>query len=328
MDAAGLPISHDNVEMLDTYEEVDLGTSVSYELHRTKRPSVTPAASASLSSFATASSVSSRPVTPNTPKGSSTSALGSYMLSNLKSSSFLSRLNANAASFSRSSSSSSAFPPRTRGSVSGQGTPSFLPPPPLSPPASPVLASPSQQSMRFSSSTLQPLPDESTSDPPSNHTDSSDSRRPSLGSNPKTLATSFTSALRYSPLSTDAELRQLAQQVMTLTQELKQDGDLLPWDFADLLMYADTLIHVTPAVTKTWAKDVSKVSLSFLQSAAAFECGSDERHRRIQDALDFHRLLLQCYEQSPQRAKRFLAKMQGGWYRKGTSMEQLLKATK
>ncbi|KAJ1565918.1 hypothetical protein HK405_011340 [Cladochytrium tenue] len=80
--------------------------------------------------------------------------------------------------------------------------------------------------------------------------------------------------------------------------------------------------------SRAWARDVARVSVAFLQSAAAFPCGSVERHRRIQDALDFHRLLLACYEQSPARARRFLAKLQGGWYRKDASMEQLLSDTK
>ncbi|KAJ1548802.1 hypothetical protein HK405_014834 [Cladochytrium tenue] len=555
IDATGGDYEDDND---DLYEEIDLGTSISYELHRSaKRPSLPHA------------------VTPYSAAGTSGSSLARIL----------------ASSSSSSAVSTSATPQLALGGRSAAtgiqlGDLFTWRPPPSPPPTSPAAAASSPNP-----STAEPMSARATGGSPpgaalvalSRSSSSFASlQRPrhsisggrtgtgtafapatqspadsALASNADVdadagsrnggsaapggavraaAAFAFTPALRHSPLRADAELRALAQQIMHLTHQLKLDGDLLPWDFADLLMNADSLIHamvVSTAATQTplqtqqpqaqvqvqhppptqdsapvevvvdaqhqqqqppqplqapppnppspvsppaasedapnkpsdrpdplslsassptpttshpsvanvpdsalpgaeatlplapppppplpvagppldsaaaaitttttttttelskplpppptaastlpqppapkpattaatakrlgsrlrrllfpgaasasssstaaaaaslasgasraWARDVAHVSVAFLQSAAAFPCGSDERRRRIQDALDFHRLLLECYEQSPARARRFLAKLQGGWYRKDASMEQLLSDTK
>jgi hypothetical protein len=136
---------------------------------------------------------------------------------------------------------------------------------------------------------------------------------------------------------------------MQAAQQLKQDGDLSPWDFADMLMNADTLLHLHPpmppagAATASlhgiihhsphkqqpqpehqqksaftaWSRDVAQISLSLLQSALAQDVGSHARKERVEDAIKFHDMLLKMHEKdSPERALRVLQRFRGGWYRR------------
>ncbi|KAJ3106796.1 hypothetical protein HDU97_005503 [Phlyctochytrium planicorne] len=136
------------------------------------------------------------------------------------------------------------------------------------------------------------------------------------------LSPPFTSSVRHSPHSTDLGMRSLAQQLVAPVSTLKESGSLSPWDAADLLTNADALIHLAPK-DRTFSKDVLKIGAAFLDSAIASPEGSIARETAVRDAVAFFAVLLALWAESNYRAKKFVKTLQGGWYKKGLTMEQL-----
>ncbi|KAJ1561520.1 hypothetical protein HK405_003663, partial [Cladochytrium tenue] len=251
----------------DLYEEIDLGTSISYELHRSaKRPSL-PHALAQISAASTSASSLARMLASSSSSATSAShysnsslaghsaAAAGVHLGNLftwrpppsppptspaaavasphppvAADSQQARVAAVASAdppgatlfaLSRSSSSFASLQ-RPRHSISGRTGTGTASAPAASLPVDSALASDADVD----------------ADAGSRNGGSA-----AQGGAAREAVFAFTPALRHSPLRADAELRAMAQQIMHLTHQLKLDGDLLPWDFADLLMNADSLIH-------------------------------------------------------------------------------------
>ncbi|KAJ3324710.1 hypothetical protein HDU76_013340 [Blyttiomyces sp. JEL0837] len=173
----------------------------------------------------------------------------------------------------------------------------------------------------------------------------------------------FTAQLRHSPHSLDSVMRSLAQELMIPVTQLRKEGSLSPWDAADLLTDADALIHLDVGGTNTlprrkasvvagiqgsgtgstgstnnmipggyigshhvqssWARDVMRVGVSLLSGAVSAPFGSLEREARVKDSVDFFKVTLQVWRGSPSKAKRFVKSLQGGWYKKGMTMQEL-----
>ncbi|KAJ3114308.1 hypothetical protein HDU96_002273 [Phlyctochytrium bullatum] len=125
----------------------------------------------------------------------------------------------------------------------------------------------------------------------------------------------FTTSVRHSPHSTDLGMRSLAHQLVAPVKVLKESGSLSPWDAADLMTNADTLIHLAPQ-DRVFARDVLRLGSAFLDRAAASPDASIAKEVAVRDAVAFFAVLLKLYKESPYRAKKFIKVLQGGWYRK------------
>ncbi|KAJ3029778.1 UNVERIFIED_CONTAM: hypothetical protein HDU68_011099 [Siphonaria sp. JEL0065] len=154
-------------------------------------------------------------------------------------------------------------------------------------------------------------------------------------------SSSFTSQVRFSPLSSHTDLKQIAQTLMTLLKKLPLD----PWEYADLVTDIDTAVHLHSGKDAYWARDVLMIGVSLAKAAllslkrripqkqsfdsqdpvmgeTAVEVNKDTK-QRIKDTLDFFRVIVSVGEQSCYRARKLIKCLQGGWYVHGVSMDDL-----
>ncbi|ORY49379.1 hypothetical protein BCR33DRAFT_713727 [Rhizoclosmatium globosum] len=152
--------------------------------------------------------------------------------------------------------------------------------------------------------------------------------------NPIDKATSFSATIRHSPLSSEAQLKQTAQSLITVLKTLPLD----PWDYADLVTDIDTAIHLHRKKDPYWARDVLQIGVS-LSTAAVLSLNKSARMRkrafvgegledgegevRIRDTLDFFRVIVRVGEESCYRARKLIKCLNGGWYAQGVGMEAL-----
>ncbi|KAJ3176475.1 hypothetical protein HK101_010432 [Irineochytrium annulatum] len=144
----------------------------------------------------------------------------------------------------------------------------------------------------------------------------------SLSNSPALPKSPFTSTIKSSPHSTDTGMRSLAQSLVRPVTLLREQGSLSPWDAADLLTNAETLIHLN-ARDRSWSRTLLGLGVSFLESALASPEGSIAREVAVRDAVDFFEVLQALWGVSHYRAKRFVKQLEGGWYKKGIRMEEL-----
>ncbi|KAJ3125225.1 hypothetical protein HK100_010925 [Physocladia obscura] len=133
----------------------------------------------------------------------------------------------------------------------------------------------------------------------------------------------FTSQLRFSPLSSDPDLKQTALILLSQIKTLPID----PWVYADLVTDIDTAIHLHSDKDKTWARDVLSIGSSLVKAAvvanSALRLPTKETEQRINDTIGFFRVIVDIGEQSRYRARKLIKLLQGGWYEKGVSMQAL-----
>ncbi|KAI9343978.1 hypothetical protein BDR26DRAFT_223239 [Obelidium mucronatum] len=156
-------------------------------------------------------------------------------------------------------------------------------------------------------------------------------------------SSSFTSQVRFSPLSTHSDLKLIAQTLMALLKSLPLD----PWDYADLVTDIDTAVHLHSGKDAYWARDVLMIGVSLSKAALlslkqerisrglnnkiSTENGAGgnpkgsslETQQRMKDTMDFFRVILKVGEESCYRARKLIKTLQGGWYVYGVSMEEL-----